>query len=68
VFFPNTTITRHMPHTESRRLNLTSETGQTLAEYSLLISLVAIVVAVVIPGVTAGIIGFFNDVAAAFGS
>jgi Flp pilus assembly pilin Flp len=43
------------------------ETGQTMAEYSLLISLIAIVVAVVIPSVTSGIIGFFNDVAAAFG-
>ena len=46
---------------------LRSEHGQTFTEYALIVSLVAIVVAVAVPGVTMGLVDFFTNVGAAFG-
>jgi Flp pilus assembly pilin Flp len=56
-----------MPHTPTRRLHLPNETGQTLTEYSLLIALIAVAVAVLLPGLATALTGFFSSAAAAFG-
>ena len=56
-----------MPHRHNRRLNASAETGQTLSEYSLLAALIAIVVAVLLPGVATTITGLFNGFTAAIG-
>ena len=55
-----------MPHTHSRRTHLSNESGQTMAEYSLLIALIAVAVAVLLPGIATGLIGFLSNAAAAF--
>ena len=57
-----------MPQTHTRRLHLTNESGQTLTEYALLIVLIAIGVAVLLPGLATALTGFFNSAAAALGS
>jgi Flp pilus assembly pilin Flp len=41
------------------------EEGQTMVEYALLLSLIALVVALAIPGVTTAIAGLFTAIAAA---
>jgi Flp pilus assembly pilin Flp len=51
-----------------RFIPLADATGQTLTEYSLLIVLIAIVVALAIPAVATGLMGFFTAAAAAFGA
>lgn len=56
-----------MPLTHPRRLNLPSESGQTLTEYSLLVALIAVGVAVLLPGLATAVTGFFSGAAAAFG-
>ena len=56
-----------MPHHHTRRLNLAADTGQTLSEYSLLVALIAVVVAVLLPGAAATITGLFNGFTAAIG-
>jgi Flp pilus assembly pilin Flp len=56
-----------MPPTHTRRLQLSDESAQTLTEYSLLIVLIAIVVAVLLPGVATAIDGLLAGVTAAFG-
>ncbi|HEY8644493.1 MAG TPA: hypothetical protein VIL77_01290 [Gaiellaceae bacterium] len=56
-----------MPQTHTRRLHLPNESGQTLTEYSLLIALIAVGVAVLLPGLQTAITGFFSSAAAAFG-
>jgi Flp pilus assembly pilin Flp len=56
----------HM-HTTRRRLNLSHESGQTLTEYSLLVVLIAIVVAVMLPGVATAISGLLAGFDAAVG-
>ena len=55
------------PHT-TRRLHLSNESGQTLTEYSLLIVLIAVAVAVLLPGLATVLITFFSNAAAAFGA
>jgi Flp pilus assembly pilin Flp len=57
-----------MPQTHTRRLHLLNEAGQTLTEYSLLIALIAVGVAVVLPGLKTAVMAFFTSAAAAFGS
>jgi Flp pilus assembly pilin Flp len=54
-----------MPHT--RRPHLAHESGQTLTEYSLLIVLIAIVVAVLLPGVSSTIGGLFGTLQTVLG-
>jgi Flp pilus assembly pilin Flp len=56
-----------MPQLHTRRLNLTADSGQTLTEYSFLVALIAIVVAVLLPGVATTITGIFNGFTAAIG-
>jgi Flp pilus assembly pilin Flp len=56
-----------MPQPHTRRLHLPNESGQTLSEYSLLIALIALAVAVLLPGVASGLIGFISNAAAALG-
>ena len=56
-----------MPRTHTRRLHLRNESGQTVTEYSLLIVLIAVAVAVLLPGVATVLNGFFSSAAAAFG-
>lgn len=56
-----------MPHTHLRiPLSLSAERGQTLAEYSLLVALIAIVVAVALPTLGSQIATMFSRFAAAF--
>jgi Flp pilus assembly pilin Flp len=43
------------------------EDGQTMTEYVLLVSLIAIVVAALVPGVSMGLVTFFQNVGSAFG-
>ena len=52
-----------------RRLTLDPlrEDGQTMTEYVLLVSLIAIVVAALVPGVSMGLVTFFQNVGSAFG-
>jgi Flp pilus assembly pilin Flp len=53
--------------TPRRRIPLIdADHGQTLAEYSLLIGLIAVVVALALPGVASGVQGLFSSAAAAF--
>jgi Flp pilus assembly pilin Flp len=56
-----------MPHTHTRRLQLRNDSGQTLTEYSLLIVLIAVAIAVLLPGLATVLTGFFSSAAAAFG-
>ena len=57
-----------MPHTPPTHTHtLFDERGQTLSEYGLLVALIAIVVALVLPAVTAPIQNIFRAAAAAFG-
>jgi Flp pilus assembly pilin Flp len=56
-----------MPHTHTRRLHLLTESGQTLTEYSLLIVLIAVGVAVLLPGLATVLTGFFSSAATAVG-
>jgi Flp pilus assembly pilin Flp len=56
-----------MPQTHTRRLHLMNEPGQTLTEYSLLLVLIAVGIAVLLPGLATAISGFFSGAAAAFG-
>ena len=49
-----------------RVLRLNNENGQTLAEYALILLLVAIVVATTLPRVTAALIPLYVSIAAAF--
>ena len=51
-----------------RRLPLSNESGQTMTEYSLLLVLIAVGIAVLLPGLAAAIGGFFAGAAAAFGA
>jgi Flp pilus assembly pilin Flp len=57
-----------MTHTR-RRLTLDPrrEDAQTMTEYVLLVSLIAIVVAALVPGVSMGLVTFFQNVGSAFG-
>jgi Flp pilus assembly pilin Flp len=50
-----------------RHLHLSHQSGQTLSEYSLLIGLIALAVAVLLPGIASGLIGFISDAATALG-
>jgi Flp pilus assembly pilin Flp len=54
-----------MTQLHTRRLNLTADSGQTLAEYSFLVALIAIVVAVLLPGIATTLTGIFNGFTAA---
>jgi Flp pilus assembly pilin Flp len=54
---PPTTLSRRMPE----------DAGQTMTEYALLVSLVAIVVAVAVPLLTGPLESIFRALAAAFG-
>jgi Flp pilus assembly pilin Flp len=56
-----------MPQLHTRRLNPTADSGQTLAEYSFLVALIAIVVAVLLPGIATTLIGIFSGFTAAIG-
>jgi Flp pilus assembly pilin Flp len=56
-----------MPHMHTRRPHLAHESGQTLTEYSLLIVLIAIVVAVLLPGVSTAIGGLLGTLETALG-
>ena len=56
-----------MPLQHNRRPNIAAEAGQTLSEYSLLVALIAIVVAVLLPGVASTVTGLFNGFTAAIG-
>lgn len=61
------TNTPPVPHTHLRNpLPPSDERGQTLAEYSLLVALIAIVVAVVLPTLGSQIAAMFSQFAAAF--
>lgn len=51
--------------TNSRRLHITDEQGQTMTEYSLLIVLIALIVLAGIPPITSALISFFSSFAAA---
>jgi Flp pilus assembly pilin Flp len=55
------------PHTR-RRQHLSNESGQTLTEYSLLVVLIAVAIAVLLPGLATALNGFFSDAAAALGA
>jgi Flp pilus assembly pilin Flp len=55
------------PHTR-RHQHLSNESGQTLTEYSLLVVLIAVAIAVLLPGLATALNGFFSDAAAAFGA
>ena len=54
---------RRLPHTFDPR----REDGQTMTEYALLVSLVAVVIAALVPGVAMGLVSFFANVGSAFG-
>lgn len=54
-------------HTHIRRRHLLHESGQTLTEYSLLLVLIVVGVAVLLPGLTTVLTGFFSSAVAAFG-
>jgi Flp pilus assembly pilin Flp len=56
-----------MPQPHTRRLNLPNDSGQTMSEYALLLGLIVIGVALLLPGIATGLIGFFSGAAAAFG-
>lgn len=48
--------------------NAADETGQTMTEYALLVSLIAVVVAAAFPAVVTALQALFSAVTAAFGS
>jgi Flp pilus assembly pilin Flp len=58
-----------MPHTPPKtpRRRMLEDAGQTMTEYALLVSLIAIVVAVAVPLVTNQLESIFRALAAAFG-
>jgi Flp pilus assembly pilin Flp len=57
-----------MPHTPPTHIRTAAnERGQTMAEYGLLLALVAIVVALVLPAVAGPLQNVFRAAAAAFG-
>ena len=60
----------HMTHNR-RRLHHTldprREDGQTMTEYALLVSLIAVIIAAAVPGVAMGLVSFFENVGSAFG-
>ena len=68
---PNFATASPPPMTNHRRrfhsLDPRAEHGQTMTEYALLVSLVAVVIAVAVPGVAMGLVGFFTNVGSAFG-
>ena len=55
------------PQTHTRRLYLRNDSGQTLTEYSLILVLVAVGIAVLLPGLASALSGFFSSAVAAFG-
>jgi Flp pilus assembly pilin Flp len=57
-----------MPQTHTRRPHFRTESGQTMTEYSLLLVLIAVGIAVLLPGLASAISGFFTSAAAAFGA
>lgn len=59
-----------MNHPTRRRIPSfsTTETGQTMAEYSVLVAVVALTVLAVLPQLAAPIRGFFDAAAQVFGS
>ena len=56
-----------MPHTHRHTFHVHDEQGQTIAEYAFLISLIAVVVAVILPLLGTSISGLFDPLASAFG-
>lgn len=56
-----------MPHHHPRHPQLDTEAGQTLTEYSLLIALIAVFVAVALPGVATAVTSLFSGFTAAVG-
>lgn len=50
-----------------RTIDLADDSGQSLTEYSLLITLVAVAAAVAVPGIASAIEGIFSSAASAFG-
>jgi Flp pilus assembly pilin Flp len=57
-----------MTHNRRRHiLDPRREDGQTMTEYALLVSLIAVVVAALVPGVAMGLVTFFENVGSAFG-
>lgn len=50
-----------------RTIDLADDSGQSLTEYSLLITLIAVGAIVAIPGITSAIRGIFSAAASAFG-
>jgi Flp pilus assembly pilin Flp len=43
-----------------------AEHGQTMTEYALIVTLVAVVIAAAVPGVAMGLVAFFTNVGGAF--
>lgn len=58
-----------MPHTPPpySRIRTSDDSGQTMTEYALLVSLIAIVVAVAVPLLTSPLESIFSALAGAFG-
>ena len=56
-----------MPHTHRHTFHIHDEQAQTIAEYAFLISLIAVVVAVILPLLGTSISGLFDPLASAFG-
>lgn len=57
-----------MTHPSRRIPAFADDRAQTLAEYSVLVGVIAIVVLAALPQVAAPILGFFNSAAQAFGA
>lgn len=56
-----------MTSTRRRTIDLADDSGQSLTEYSLLITLIAVGAIVAIPGIASAITGIFSAAASAFG-
>jgi len=50
-----------------RTIDLADDSGQSLTEYSLLITLIAVAAAVAIPGIASAVSGIFSSAASVFG-
>jgi Flp pilus assembly pilin Flp len=55
-----------MPHTRRTHITPLDERGQTMTEYALLISLIAVLVIVAFPAVVTSLQSFFSTAAGAF--
>ena len=54
-------------HPHRRRNPIASEHGQTMAEYSILVAVIALIVLAVLPQLASGIEAFFTAAAGVFG-